>query len=313
MITSPPEPRIIAAAHVLAVDVVTAEVVQALESEGIRAILLKGPALARWLYRDGEGRSYSDTDLLVNPDDWDRAQDVLRRLRFAPRVTAAVRGDRGHASKSWRRRDTGSSVDLHISLTELTVPPSSVWRVLSSGTETLVVSGKRVEAMGLPQRAFHVALHAAQHGRHPKPLEDLRRALEQVPTRIWTEARDVAEDLDAVGAFATGLRMVPEGERLAAELDLPTTRSIEVALRAANPPPTAMGFEWLFSRPGLRTKLALGIRKAFPPVEVLRSQVPLARRRPFGPVAAYLWRPIWLLWYAPRGFLAWRRARKDTT
>ena len=39
------------------------------ERAGVRSILLKGPAVARWLYGPGEPRRYSDIDLLVGEAD----------------------------------------------------------------------------------------------------------------------------------------------------------------------------------------------------------------------------------------------------
>lgn len=48
-----------------------------------RVVPLKGPALARWLYADEPAlRPNSDVDLIVSPADTDRAQALLRELRF---------------------------------------------------------------------------------------------------------------------------------------------------------------------------------------------------------------------------------------
>ena len=53
-------------AHTLAVDVVTAEVVDAFRRAGVRAVVLKGPTLAGWLYGGEAVRTYGDSDLLVS-------------------------------------------------------------------------------------------------------------------------------------------------------------------------------------------------------------------------------------------------------
>src|SRR5437667_12114242 len=65
----------------VAIDVVTAEVSEALRAAGMRCILLKGPALTRWLYPRGEERSYLDVDLLVSEANLARAEKLQ-----APRV-----------------------------------------------------------------------------------------------------------------------------------------------------------------------------------------------------------------------------------
>jgi hypothetical protein len=52
------------AAAIMALDATAAKVVEALERQQIPAILLKGPALTRWLYDRRIERSYGDVDLL---------------------------------------------------------------------------------------------------------------------------------------------------------------------------------------------------------------------------------------------------------
>jgi hypothetical protein len=74
---------VVRTAHGMAVDQVAAEVVSAFRREGIDTVLLKGPALARWLHPEG-GRSYGDTDLLVAPVDFPAAEAVLVRLSLDP-------------------------------------------------------------------------------------------------------------------------------------------------------------------------------------------------------------------------------------
>ena len=63
----------------LAVAAVTAEVVSSMRGEGVRSLLLRGPAIARWLYaREVERiRTYEDLDLLIAPDDVERCQRAL--------------------------------------------------------------------------------------------------------------------------------------------------------------------------------------------------------------------------------------------
>src|SRR2546427_4885417 len=81
--------RLLAAARTLGVDALAAEAIEALRAAGIRSILLKGPALAGWLYGDGALREYDDCDLLVDPADTGVAAVVLRELGFQPLVDRA--------------------------------------------------------------------------------------------------------------------------------------------------------------------------------------------------------------------------------
>src|SRR5215207_8143636 len=72
-----------AAAVLLAIDALAAEVAERLETAGLECILLKGPALAELLYSDGL-RTYEDCDLLVDPGRLREAEAILREMGFCP-------------------------------------------------------------------------------------------------------------------------------------------------------------------------------------------------------------------------------------
>src|SRR5688500_1357109 len=66
----------------LLIDKVTVEVARALHAAGIPHLLLKGPAIAGWLYDRTEVRAYGDTDLLIPHECWEAATGVLQGLGF---------------------------------------------------------------------------------------------------------------------------------------------------------------------------------------------------------------------------------------
>lgn len=295
-------------AWALCVDGLTAELASAFEQREIACILLKGPVIARWLYDDGSVRSYSDCDLLVAPDQLAAAQAALHELGFTDtaRRLAHPRLD----SHDWQRGV--DHVDLHTTLIGIRASPATVWNVLSASTETTSVGGATVQMLGVHARALHVALHAAQHGRkEPKPLEDLRRACDVVPNETWIEVAMLAERLQAVEAFATGLRLDPRGAAIAARLGLASAASADATLRL-EPVPLALAFEHLASTPSFRARSRIVARELFPTVAFMRWWSPLARRGVAGLAAAYCWRPLWLVAHAGPGLLAWRRARRAT-
>src|ERR1700684_892861 len=79
------------------VDALTAEVAGAFSREGIETIVLKGPVLAKWLY-PSEARPYTDSDLIVAPEDGARAVRALERLGVSghgPRTPTALPADPG--------------------------------------------------------------------------------------------------------------------------------------------------------------------------------------------------------------------------
>jgi hypothetical protein len=297
------------AAETLAVDALTARITELFEDRGIQSIVLKGPAVANWLYRGRPIRAYGDADLLISPDDWRRAKELLVELGFADAL-----GPLAHprmesiSSHSWIRGD--QNVDLHCTIWGIEADPAKVWEVLSARTVPMQVGGREVRVLAPAPRALHLGLHAAQHGIHAgKSQHDLSYAIEEVPEEVWREAAVLAAELQASAAFAAGLLTNRDGAALADRLGISGERSVEASL-ATSPVPLAQGFNQLATTPGVGAKLRLVAQELCPTPTFMKWWSPLARRGPLGLVAAYLWRPLWILAHAGPGFRAWRRARR---
>ena len=173
----------------LALDAGTVEVLRAFEQAGVEALLLKGPSIARWLYAEGEPRTYIDCDLLVAPTDVLAAEEVLASLSFTRQFDDREMPSwwREHAS-AWSRGGDGLTVDLHRTLPGVGVDAEGVWRALSAETDVVLVARHPVPTLSLPGRALHVALHAAQHGPGwARPIADLERALAAADDDLWLE------------------------------------------------------------------------------------------------------------------------------
>ena len=307
-------PALLRAAANLRVDALTAEVVSALAAAGVRAILLKGPALARFLYDGSPARTYGDTDLLVAPADVDAAETVLARLGFRRFLDdVEIRGDERVAALAWLRAADRATVDLHGGLPGVELEPEPAWEVLSAETASIRVASVDVETLAPAALVFHVALHAAQHGKsEPKPLADLERALERVGRHDWVAAARLAERLRATDAFAAGICLRPAGALLAEALDLPRGRSVAVSLRAESAPTGAFAFERVVRARGRRAKARVLARVLAPSPAHMRAFDPIARHRIVGLPLAYAARPFALLSRAPAAALAWRRARRSS-
>src|SRR3954453_10831851 len=303
--------RVAATASRLRVDAATAEVLQTSEAAGVRAVLLKGPALAAW-YADDPTHAYLNCDLWVGPADFEDAGEALTGLGFR-----AVIDDRGfpasweeHAS-AWLRDQDGVVVDLHRRLQGLGVDDETAWHALSGATDTITVAGHPVPVLCHPASVLYVTLHACHHGKQwGKALSHLERALRVAEEQDWKRAESLAEQLEATDAFATGLRLVPQGAELAARLSLPPTQSVEVALHASTPPPIALGVEQLASAASWQQRMAIIARKTVPPPGFVRHWWPAAARNRRMLALAYLYRPLWLLRHAPRGLRAWLTATR---
>ncbi|MGH2761793.1 MAG: nucleotidyltransferase family protein [Thermoleophilaceae bacterium] len=301
--------EVLRAARSLALDGMTAEIAAELEAAGVPSIVLKGPAIAGWLYRDRGVRAYGDADLLVSAASWERAAETLQRLGFVdglgplahPRMESIT-------SHPWARGN--QDVDLHCTLWGIGVEPGRAWEVLSARTVPMKVGGQELDVLEPAARAMHVALHAAQHGYDDgKPMRDLEAALEVLPEELWAEAAEVAAQLDALPGFTTGLRLSPAGHALAERLGVGGEASVDALLRVAHVP-LAQAFEELAGTPGMRAKLSVVRDELLPTPGFMRWWSPLARRGRLGLAAAYLWRPLYLVLRAGPGLVAWRRARR---
>jgi hypothetical protein len=301
-----------AAAVNLANDAATAEILDKLSHAGIRAIVLKGPPLKRWLYPAAVPRPSMDIDLLVRWTDLEVIGAALKAVGWRYLGIDAVGDDRPHCHV-WECRDNGMLLELHRSIAGVGVPGDRAWEILSDKTETVRIDGVTAEVLALPARAMHVALHAAQHGPGlGRTLDDLDLALERLPEQVWQDAAGVARRLQALPAFAAGLALADTGqdliERLGVSVDIPT----EVLVRAHGAPPTAEGLAWLLGRPGALAKAKFVLRHVVPPVGYMRVWSRLARRNRLGLAMTYAWRPLWLLLRLRPALAAWVRARRTT-
>jgi hypothetical protein len=125
-------------------------------------------------------------------------------------------------------------VDLHRTLIGASDSPLT-WTALSEHAEPLQLATGQVTGLDEAGLAVIVTLHAAQHGvalRHP--LDDLERAVTQLPIGVWRAAHELARAIDAHEAFGGGLALVPGGRELARALAVETVVTGRVALAAGD-------------------------------------------------------------------------------
>jgi Uncharacterised nucleotidyltransferase len=291
----------------VAIDRLAAEIAAAFAATGIESLVLKGPVLAAWLYR-GEIRPYGDADLMVAPGDWERAVTLLDGLGFSDHLGPLAHPRmESFASTAFLRGE--DNLDLHCTLHGLDADPARIWEEFRAGSERQEIGGAELRVPGRPALALHVGLHAAHHV-EGKPIEDLRRALATADDGTWRGALELAERLDGLPTFASGLRLLPAGAELARRLGIADeVSSTKHEIRFAGVP-TAEGIDALL-QPGLGLRRRAGIvaGELFPRPGFMRWWSPLARRGRLGLLLSYPWRWLRLAVQAPRGFWSVRRAR----
>lgn len=270
--------------------------------------------MARWLYDESAVRNYVDIDLLVSRGDSGVTENVLTAAGFesSGMEIALPHGRRPHAN-TWIRNRDGLMVDVHDTLPGLGVSAESAWAILGVGTGTILVGGAEVEMLNEPARALLVALHAGHHGvADSQAVEDLRRALTQLPDDTWGQALVLANQLGAAPGFAAGLGLFGEGRYQAERLGLPVVTSIETILRANSAPELALSLDWLLRARGFRVRCRLIARRLAPLPSILRGRSRLARSGTAGLVTAYALQPVWLAGHAVPAMRAWLGALSET-
>lgn len=297
------------AAAVLVVDVVAAEVVTALDAAGIPSLLLKGPAVAAWLYGPSEVRPYVDIDLLVPVDRRADAEGVLDRLGFRYLFEGVRPVEEKLHARTWVRGDE-PTVDLHTTLNVLPTEAPHAFAVLGADARTLVVSGVVVAVPRPACMALIVALHALQRGPGEQQLlDELARAIRIGGIDLWKEAAGVASELRAGGLLRAALGLVPTGAALADEIGLPPVpvRAAILATASADARACALAFDRIGTSSSWRHKGSLLMRLVIPTPSYLRAT---RAGGDAGLVAGY--RRRWTRLKSARdGYLIWRSAIRD--
>lgn len=203
------------------VDWYTAQVVAALRLRGVQSILLKGPAIRTWLYRDSPGkRGYLDADLLVPVSQLGAAQAVLSELGFE-REDEGGMADVYTWAESWRRRTDGAVVDLHRTLQGCEYAPADPWPVLRAAAVEEEIGGTPILLASIPARALQIVL-VSPADRPWRRWEDLGRVLERLSAEDWRDVAELARALGVERKFGYRLSQSPAGPEQARRIGVPT-------------------------------------------------------------------------------------------
>ena len=141
-----------------------AQVTSAMEEAGVRAVTLKGPSLAERLYPEAPHHRLSvDLDLLVVPDDLDRATQALAPLGY-------VRGDgpwdrylRRHHHAVHLAHGALPTVDLHFSASEGTGVSLPAAPIVVRAVSTRTSLGATALVPSPADELVYLAVHAVSH------------------------------------------------------------------------------------------------------------------------------------------------------
>lgn len=215
------------------IELLHAEACWALEQAGVDVLVVKGPTLMDWLYPEG-GRESADVDLLVRPEHWAGAVQVLTGRGFGETYAGTREGETAEHSLDLQRHDPelgGHGVDLHRYFPGIDLDPARAFDVLWGRRERGAQAGVGVWYPDVVARALVAGLHAARDPGSAKAAEDLRRALVALDAGRAAGAAELAGH--APGRLAAGAALAaPEARQLAELAALAALLRARVALRA---------------------------------------------------------------------------------
>ena len=148
-------------------------VLAALAEVDVSPLLLKGAVLARLIYPEPALRPMADLDLLVAPNDLDRAWRALLRLGFSESPPPPSRTAEKHRAATRESGGVMVSVELHF---ELLAPeggrtdPRAAWSSLVASAITLDVAGHSARTLGPTRFLWNLCRHLRAHADVFTPL-----------------------------------------------------------------------------------------------------------------------------------------------
>ena len=188
-------------------------VVSSLSSAAIESIPFKGPTLASLLYGNLSLRQFQDLDILVHPEDVERARTALIGLGYAPVLgydddqRASLRLSGHHEQLA--HRETGTTIELHWSLNNRSLTRDSFEYRWWENRQVAAIGGAITRTLGVEQLLLYLCLHGGKHswGRLSW-LCDFQRALAVYPNANWERVWALAAESGAVRMVGIGLSLV---------------------------------------------------------------------------------------------------------
>lgn len=164
------------------------------ESADLPFVVLKGPALAHCTYPDPSLRGFSDIDILVRAEDWQKAQEILHDGGFQRRLPEPRGGFDVRFGKAAEHRDgSGFEFDVHRTLV---LGPFGLWiepEMLFERTASLKLGGASLRRLDDTMLLLHACVHAWLGWRPPllMPLRDVAQIVSSGAVD-WEELEAIA-------------------------------------------------------------------------------------------------------------------------
>ena len=273
-----------------------ARAVESLQAEGVPAVAVKGPVLAKQLYGDRALREYMDLDILVRREMVTRARSILEMQGYVSdlemeRPESSLMGSLSQQISL--HNSSGIAIDLHWSLHSMRFPNPVPTTRLWEGLDTVTLGETPVRTLGQEDLLLYLCSHGARHQwRRLCWLVDLARWLRLNSSVKWEIVEERARSTHCERMIAVGLELVRRLFEVQPEAAIPwqaddTVRQLATAAEEQiRKPADAMGemdsakWTWrLLSRPSDRFRYISGVVIA--PTVAEWQAWPLARKLHF--------------------------------
>jgi hypothetical protein len=215
----------------------TAELFRILDlftTEGIDALIIKGPALAARAYADSATRSYGDLDLLVRQRDIRRATELMSALGFAPAVPlTAIDAGKIPGQYLFSKADSQLIVELHNDRTLRYFPRRLPLEDCFARQVRVRLDVHEAPALSVEDELVLICVHGAKHlWERLMWIADVAGLVTRQPGIDWERVTDLTKAVGAERMLRVGLLLaadllkaqLPENVRAIVRADVSTAR-----------------------------------------------------------------------------------------
>jgi hypothetical protein len=193
----------------------TAELFRILESfasEGIGALVVKGPALAVQAYADPATRSYGDLDMLVRQRDIRRATELMTIEGYTAAVPlTAIDSGKIPGQYLFSKPDSNLIVELHNDCTLRYFPRPLPLEDFFARQVRVPLDGREVPSLAVEDELVLICIHGAKHfWERLMWIADVAALVSRQTDIDWERVEDSARVVGAERMLHTGLRLASD-------------------------------------------------------------------------------------------------------
>src|SRR5437870_11160106 len=237
-------------------------ILESFASEGIAALVIKGPVLAVRAYANPARRSYGDLDLLVRHRDVRRATELMIAGGFAPAIPlSAIDAGKIPGQYLFSKPDSKLIVELHNDRTLRYFPRRLPLEEFFARQIRVCVDGHDAPALSVEDELVLICVHGAKHlWERLMWIADVAALVSRQANLDWERAAFSAKEVEAGRMLHLGLGL----SATLLKLRLPDVLLAKITSDRATARLAAQVMKWLpaagYALPGLFERAAFRIR-----------------------------------------------------